>query len=68
MGNLTGEVLNLPDRMEYYKAIWTVVAAVAVVVIWGPKRLSRHRMDESPRLLAGLDKAIMRLGKIHSVR
>ncbi|MBN1146561.1 MAG: CPBP family intramembrane metalloprotease [Anaerolineales bacterium] len=42
MMNFTGEVLNLPDQLEYYNAIWTVVAAVAVVAIWGPNRLSRR--------------------------
>lgn len=48
MGNFTGELLNLPDQMEYYKAIWTVVAAIAVVVIWGPRRLKREQVVERP--------------------
>lgn len=47
MGNLTGEVLNLPDQMQYYKAIWTVVAAIAVIAIWGPRRLSRQQVDKA---------------------
>jgi membrane protease YdiL (CAAX protease family) len=47
MVNLTGQVLDLPDQLEYYRAIWTVVAAIVVVVVWGPKRMSRMRVDEA---------------------
>lgn len=47
MGNLMGEVLNLPDQMEYYKAIVTVVAAIVVVGVWGPRRLSREQVEEA---------------------
>jgi membrane protease YdiL (CAAX protease family) len=47
MTNLTGQVMDLPDQMEYYRAIWTIVAAIVVVVVWGPSRLSRQRVDEA---------------------
>jgi membrane protease YdiL (CAAX protease family) len=47
MGNLTGEILNLPIRMEYYRTAWTVVAAVVVILIWGPRQLSSQRTNLS---------------------
>ncbi len=41
MMNFTGEFLNLVDILEYYKAIWTVILAGVVIIVYGPKSLTR---------------------------
>ena len=41
MINLTGEFLNLFDLLEYYKAIWTIILAGLVIIVYGPKSLTR---------------------------
>ncbi|TFG07232.1 MAG: CPBP family intramembrane metalloprotease [Promethearchaeota archaeon] len=46
MMNFTGEFLNLMDILEYYKGIWTIIIAVLVVIIYGPKKLVRKSKDE----------------------
>lgn len=41
MINLTGEVLTLPHRAEYHRALWAALAAGAVVLLFGYRTLGR---------------------------
>lgn len=43
MGNFTGEFLKLPVAGDSFKALWTVIAAITVVFIWGAKTLTRRQ-------------------------
>lgn len=43
MLNFTGELLNLPDRQEYYVSLWIVLVTVAVAMVWGPETLTGRR-------------------------
>jgi membrane protease YdiL (CAAX protease family) len=47
MTNFTGELFTLPVRVEAYKTLWIVIAAIAVTFVWGPSTLARLR-TESP--------------------
>jgi membrane protease YdiL (CAAX protease family) len=42
MGNFTGELFELSARAEFYSFVLTVVAAIIVVMAWGPKTLTRQ--------------------------
>ena len=46
MMNLTGEFLNLVDILEYYNAVWTVILAGLVVIVYGPKNLVCKHKDK----------------------
>jgi membrane protease YdiL (CAAX protease family) len=49
MVNLTGELLDLPDRLEHVRAAWMIVAAIVVALIWGlGNRASRNRPSSTP--------------------
>jgi hypothetical protein len=42
MGNFTGELFELSARAEFYSFVLTVVAAITIVIAWGPKTLTRQ--------------------------
>jgi len=46
MVNLTGEFLNLVNILEYHKAIWTVILAGLVVIVYGPKSFTRKPKEK----------------------
>jgi membrane protease YdiL (CAAX protease family) len=47
VGNAFGELFALSARAEVYNFVIGIVAAVAVVAIWGPETLSGHRAEHS---------------------
>lgn len=46
--NLTGELFPLPLRAELHRAAWTAVAALVVIVVFGPRRLRRGGVPVAP--------------------
>jgi hypothetical protein len=42
MMNFTGEFLGLPPGIKNYQFMWLVVIAVVVVILYGPRTLSRN--------------------------
>lgn len=50
VGNAFGELFALSQRAEVFNFALGVVAVVAVVVIWGPRRLAASSGSSSPRL------------------
>jgi len=43
--NFTGELFKLSARAESYSFVLTIVAAVLVVAVWGPRTLT-HRVEK----------------------
>jgi uncharacterized protein len=48
MQNLTGELFEISPRAELYLFALTIVAAAAVVAVWGPKTLAHRVRAPSP--------------------
>jgi membrane protease YdiL (CAAX protease family) len=48
MGNAFGQLFALSEGAEVYNFILAVVAVVGVVVIWGPKTLTRGKKEPCP--------------------
>ena len=40
--NFWGEVLAVRGEMVLYRSIWIVVLVILIVIIWGPKTLTRR--------------------------
>lgn len=50
MVNVSGELFGLSQHARFYQAGLIVVVTAAIVVIWGPKTLTRQPMDEATQI------------------
>ncbi len=41
MGNFIGEFLNLPQTLEYYRALIDIAIAIGIILYYGPKTLAK---------------------------